>query len=153
MSENEEQLNELEFAMQAGRDGKLSLATVFQVLLRSPIWVLLNKEVEEGDKPDDVQALLVKDQEGKPLIAMFSNPEHAESVKEKNPDYPHPRQVPAAGILDNIAPQVGVVINPGKQVSLQIHAEGVVELKNHLGQGFLKNIPVETGDSGSSAGH
>lgn len=153
MSEKEEQVNELEFAIKSGREGNLSLATVFQVLLRSSVWVLLNKEVEEGDKPEDIQALLVKDENGKPLIAMFSQAEHAEWVKEKNPDYPHPRQVPAAGLIDSIAPHVGIVINPGLPVSVQIHAGGVVECKNKLGHGFLKNIPVEAGDSGSSAGH
>jgi hypothetical protein len=132
MSEQEERKNELEFLLQAGRDGNVSLGTVFQALLRSPIWVLLNKEVQEGDNPEDIRALMVKDKEGGPMMVMFTEEEHTAEIRERNPEYKFPRQVPAAGILDSIAANVGIVINPGMSYGLQITADGVVQLKNRL---------------------
>lgn len=153
MAEEDAVLNEIEYLIHAGKEGNITVTTLFQVLLRAPIWLLLNKDVESNVDTNDIQALVLQAEEDEPLIALFTKAEHAKRVIDKNPAYSHPQLIPAARILDNLDSQVGLVINPGMDLSIQIYAQGVVELKKQLGHGFLKNIPVDTEGSEPDSGN
>jgi hypothetical protein len=143
MSEKENTPSELEFLLQAGRDGQVTLSTVFQVLLRSEVWVLLNREPKPDLAAEEVKPLMTKTEDNKPSMVLFSNEETAVAAVGKYPDFQHPQKVPGAGLIDSLSSQVALLINPGLSYGLSITSEGVVELRNRLGPGFLKNIPVK----------
>ena len=143
MSEENKVPSELEFLLQAGRDGDVTLSTVFQVLLRSEVWVLLNREPKSEFSTEEVRPLMTKTEDGEPSMVFFVEKTDAVAASAKFPDFQHPQKVPAAGVIDSLSSEVSLLINPGSSYGLSITSEGVVELRNKLGQGFLKNVPVK----------
>ncbi len=142
--------NELEFLIESGRDKKVSLATIFQTLLRANVYVLLNKEIREGEDPGNVQGLMIQDKDGQRMMVMFTDRDRGDWLAEKNPEFAHPNRMPARIILDDMSEDLGLAINPGHPLGLQITAEGVVGLKRELGRGWLRNIPeAPAGEQGA----
>lgn len=146
MSDNDESMTELDFVLQAGRDGDVTLSTVFQVLLRTDIWVLLNREPKPELSTDEVRPLMTKTAEGNPALVMFTQKSLSVPNSEQFSEFQHPQQVPAARVIDGLSSRVALLINPGLDYGVSITAEGVVELRNKLGHGFLRNIPVQQAD-------
>jgi len=151
MAENEKAANEaqddfeikteLEFLIQAGRDNKVSLGTIFQCLLRSPVYMVLNREVKPGDPLNDVQGLMVQDDDGSQMLTVFTGEERTRQFQGKHPGYEHPTRFPAPILLDNMHDKMGLIINPGLSVGMQVTAEGVNTLKREFGKGWLQHIP------------
>ncbi|MDQ2068744.1 SseB family protein [Natronospira bacteriovora] len=160
MAENENAANEqdfeikseLEFLLQAGREGKISLATLFQALLRSHVYMVLDSQVNEGDNLGSVQSLMVENDQGEQLLTIFTGRERCESFVGKHPGYDHPTQFPAPLLIDNMRDDMGLVINPGLAVGIQITAEGMRGLRRDFGPPVLKNIPapMEGGQGGNA---
>ncbi|MEA5445456.1 SseB family protein [Gammaproteobacteria bacterium AB-CW1] len=146
--EDFEARNELEFLIQAGRDGKVSLGTIFQCLLRSPLYMVMNQPVQPGDRLNDVQGLMVTDKEGGQLLTVFTAEERTEDFCRKQEGFEHPTRFPAPILLDNMRDDMGLVINPGLTVGIQVTAKGVRSLKREFGQGWLQNIPAPEADEG-----
>lgn len=142
--------NELEFLIQAGRDGKVSLGTIFQCLLRSPVHMVLNRPVDDPSQPGDVQGLMVQNEDGSQMLTVFTGESRTEHFRGQQPGYDHAARFPATMLLDNMLDSMGLVINPGLSVGMQITADGVRNLKRELGQGWLRHIPPAE-DGGESA--
>lgn len=143
MSDGDKRASELDFLLQAGQEGRVTLSTVFQVLLRSEVWVLLNKDPEKAEPTDTVQPLIIEGEDGHPALVMFTDRAAAESAAERFPDYKYPQLAPAAAVIDGLSPRAGLFINPGSSHGLRIVPDGVVGFRNGLGHGFLQNIPVQ----------
>lgn len=145
--------NELEFLIQAGRDGNVSLGTIFQCLMRSPVYMVLNKPLKEGDPLNEVQGLMVQNEDGSQMLTVFTGEERTERFRGQQPGYDHPARFPATLLLDNMHDSMGLVINPGLSVGMQITADGVRNLKRELGKGWLRNIPApEEGEGADGSG-
>ncbi|MCP1727365.1 hypothetical protein J2T60_001330 [Natronospira proteinivora] len=133
--------NELEFLIQSGRDGMVSLRTIFQASLRANLWMVLNRKLEPGDSLSKVQSLMATNEEGEQLLTLFTGKERCEGFLGKREGYEYPTPFPAPMLLDNMGENMGLVINPGLPVGIQISAEGVKTLKREVGRGWLENIP------------
>jgi len=140
-SEDFEVRNELEFLIQSGRDGKVSLGTIFQAALRSTLWMVLNDKLEQGDPLSKVQSLMVTSEEGENLMTVFTGEDRCKHFLGHREGYEHPTPFPGPLLLDNMADDMGLVINPGLPVGVQISAEGVQSMKREVGRGWLQNIP------------
>lgn len=152
MSELDRQTKELEFILKAGRTQDVTVVTLFQVLLRSPVWVLLNREPAEDDGPGDVEPLIIQGDEGEELLLLFSDERHMEPARQKAPEYEAKRRVPAAALLDKTSSRVGVVLNPSTDYGAYIPADVLHDLKKHFGHGFLENIPTDEEAPGQAGG-
>lgn len=159
MSDNEarkddfEIQNELEFLIQAGRDGKVSIGTVFQCLLRSQVYMVLDQELKDGKVPEGVKSLMVKSEDGGQMLTVFTGEERARHFLDKQPGYKYPAAFPANLLLDSPENDMGLVINPELSVGVQLSAEVLQSLKAQLGRGWLKNIPEPPPQQDQQAGN
>jgi hypothetical protein len=145
--------NELEFLIQAGRDGKVSIGTVFQCLLRSQVYMVLDQELKDGKVPEGVKSLMVTSKDGQQMLTLFTGEERASHFLDKQPGYKYPVPFPANILLDSPSNDMGLVINPELPVGVQINAEVLQSLKAQLGRGWLKNIPETPQQQGEQAGN
>lgn len=144
--------NELEFLIQSGRDNKVSLGTIFQAALRSTLWMVTNRELKEGDPLTNVQSLMVKDEDGNSMLTVFTGTERCKHFIGHHEGYDYPTPFPGPLLLDNMNEEMGLVINPGLPVGIQITADGIRSLKREVGRGWLKHIPADSpAEQGGSA--
>ncbi|MCG8433290.1 MAG: SseB family protein [Gammaproteobacteria bacterium] len=126
--------NELEYLMLGAKNGIVSVPVVYLSLLLSPVVILCNKEWD-GRTPDpDLQALMFTDNNtGLRISVMFSDEERSERMREKYEGYSYPVTVSAAAMMQTMKDDMGFVINPGMEVSMQVEPEGVQQLIETFG--------------------
>ena len=128
MTENQtpqsEELPSLEQVLIAGKDGEAQPADVVRAFLTSTVHFLTPNEV--SDETSTVNPLTVQDQEGNPLIALFSSQEQfpAEYLEQA----PHSVDAPGVAIVQSIT-GAGVIIDPGADHGFQISAEGIERIR------------------------
>jgi hypothetical protein len=146
MAENEatpgptELKNELEFLIDCGREGKVTMATIYQALIRSSIIVLMNKEWDGRTQDPELKAMMLQDKDGNNLMVTFTDESRTAEIKARHPEFTHEKVVPVAPMLDNLDEQIGLIINPGQSVGVQITPEGLKELKEQFGYGWLPSM-------------
>lgn len=133
--------NELEYLIEGGRRDMVSIGTLYQVLVRSQVYVLCNK-AWDGKTPDpEMKTLLMKPEDGSAdLLPVFTHPSRAGLALEKYPDYPILNKTPAALALVHVGGTVGLAINPGSSFDIQITGPGIDQLKQVFGP--KPNLPV-----------
>lgn len=126
--------NELDYLIEGGRRDLVSIGTVYQVLVRSQVYVLCNK-AWDGKSPDpSLKTLLMKPEGEMPdMFPIFTDPKHAKLALEKYPDYQVLNQTPAALALTHCGGKVGLAINPGGRFDVQITPSGIDQLKQLFG--------------------
>lgn len=152
-SEKFETQNELEFLIQAGRDGKVSIGTVFQCLLRSQVYMVLDQELKDGKVPEGVKSLMVKSEDGSQMLTVFTGEERARHFLDKQPGYEYLAPFPGNLLLDSPDNTMGLVVNPELPVGVQLSAEVLQNLKAQLGRGWLRNIPEAPQQQGEQSGN
>lgn len=125
---------EIEYLLDGVAQGTVRVGTLYQALLRAPVFALFNKEWDGKEPVSDLKTLLLKDAEGAPLVPLFSSAERTLEARKENPDFDHPRQVAAEGMLKVFDPSWGLVLNPASgQKALQIAAAQLNQLRDHFG--------------------
>jgi hypothetical protein len=122
--------NELERSLMEAQAGRLPVSELMHAFLSSQVFVLLDKEPSSnGTWDDSVSPMVLNNATGSPLLAVFTSPERSS---------PWPIQLPqfAFGLLTNfqwllrgIAPNIGIVVNPGLSVGMEIPSTGVQQLR------------------------
>lgn len=111
--------NPLEFALVQARDGRLPIPEFLRLLLASKLAVPSASEVEadgRGLQP------LVFDKQGTAMMAVFSSPERAAVFADVAPYLLYGS---ARGLLQALAPDVGIVLNPTYDLGLDIPPRGI----------------------------
>ncbi len=119
--------NALETALVAAKQGELRLVEFLPVLLESDVVVPSANEVLAGGY--GLRPLLF-DRDGTPMVAIFSS---AERAKPFEAQAPHALVVKARTFLAGLAPQAGVVLNPGWDQGLDLGPEGIREILRDFG--------------------
>ncbi len=109
----------LESAIRAANAGTLSSAEVVRTLATGKIAVPSKAEVR--DTLDDLRAVVL-DKEGKSYLAVFSTVERAQALRNMAG---YCVLVDALTILRALDKDLGVVVNPGTDVVMEISADGV----------------------------
>src|ERR1043166_9372170 len=122
--------NVLEQAIAAAQDGSGKVEDLTTLLVQSNIYALSKTEVAEDGS--GFTPLLMDDEEGAPLVAVFSALSRAR---------PHralaefPLQMPGRALLLRLPAGYGAVLNPGYDAQMVIPPEAVAELKAQLQAG------------------
>jgi hypothetical protein len=117
----------LESAIRAAHAGTLSSAEVVRTLATGKIAVPSKAEVR--DSLSDLRAVVL-DKEGKSFLAVFSTVERAEALRNMAA---YCVLVDALTVLQSLDADLGVVINPGTDVVMEISAEGVRRIVQQFG--------------------
>ena len=67
-----------------------------------------------------------------PLIALFSSVKRAEPHRRRRPEYRYLKTVPVASLIRAMAPGVGLVLNSGWKVGLQLPPQEIERIKSYL---------------------
>ncbi|GAA1116165.1 SseB family protein [Nesterenkonia jeotgali] len=114
----------LEQVLIEGKDGKAQAGEIIRTFLTSSVFFLSPEEV--NDETGSVNPLTLQDNEGNPLIALFSTTENIpDDYKEHAP---HAVEAPGVAIVQSIT-GAGVMIDAGQEHGFQISAEGVERIR------------------------
>ncbi len=117
----------LESAIRAAHAGTLSSAEVVRTLATGKIAVPSKAEVR--DSLSDLRAVVL-DKDGKSFLAVFSTVERAQALRNMAA---YCVLVDALTVLQSLDADLGVVINPGTDVVMEISADGVRRIVQQFG--------------------
>lgn len=121
--------NTLEGKLQAAQQGQCSAPELFEELLASQIIVLLDKPIDDDGRWDPTaRPLTLHSPNGFAVMAVFSTHEKAAPWVRQAPAHVHALYVDFAWIVRGLAPAVGLVINPGDALGLELQPETAQKL-------------------------
>jgi len=122
--------NDLEHALLQAQEGRLAVSALMKTLLASKVFVLIDKELgPSGVWDNSVSPMVLSNVAGGPVLAVFTAPERSAEWPKNYPQYKFGLLTDFRWLLKGIATGVGVAINPGSPVSLEMPAAGVEQLK------------------------
>ncbi|MDV3467540.1 SseB family protein [Stenotrophomonas sp. C3(2023)] len=125
-----EALNDLEVRLLQAQDGTLTAQAFLDGLLTESVIVLLDKPVAEDSEWDDATTPLVLTNEAEqPMFAVFTAVDRARPWAEQLEQFENALQVEFQWLVGAMAEGVGIVLNPGFDVGMEIVPEAMAQLK------------------------
>lgn len=125
--------NPLEKVLLAAQSGAVEPAALFQRMYLSQVFVLLDKQPDPDGKWDKTTSLMVlNNARGEPMMAIFTAPERSQDWPAQAPAFRHGILVDFPWVLKGMAAGVGIVVNPGCSVGVEMSADIVQKLKDGL---------------------
>lgn len=121
--------NNLERALLEAQTGRLSVGEFLNTLLSSQVFVLLDKEVAPNGWDNSASPMVLSNHSGIPVLATFTSPERSDGWPAQLPQFSFGLLTDFRWLLRGVAPGVGVVVNPGLSVGLELAPERVAELR------------------------
>lgn len=123
-------LNDLETALAALRADSAQAEGFFRALLASPVFLLLDRELGEPESPDpEALPLVLNNAQQAPVLALFTAAERAIPISLELPAYAHGAWVSMRWVLSIMRPGLGLVLNPGCLVGLELPVATVASLQ------------------------
>lgn len=123
--------NDLEQALLDARDGKVPPSRLFEALFASRVFTLLNEAPGADGTLSDNASLLVLNSEGNvPMVGLFTAQERAAGWPAQAPAYQHGLLVEFRWLLPRLADGVGIVLNPGAPVAVELPPVLVAKLRD-----------------------
>lgn len=123
-------VNPLEQTLVDAQQGRLPPSVLFAALYASQVVVLVNRDLGvDGQWTEETALLVLNSPAGTPVIAAFTAPERIADWPERSPEFRHPLRVDFRWLIDGITEEVGLVLNPGLPVGLELAPEMIVKLQ------------------------
>ena len=120
----------LDVALADGQSGKLNAAACVDVLFSSRVFVLLK------DPPSDrgqFDPCVLFNAARNPVLAVFSSTQRMDAWRKIDPSHQYSLLTEFSWLLRGVQPGLGVVVNPGSSVGLELTAERIADLKRARG--------------------
>lgn len=125
-----EPLNALELRLVQAQDGTLDAAAFLDGFLADQVFVLLDKPVgADAEWDDTITPLVLTSEAHEPMFAVFSAVERASPWRAQLPRFENALQVDVRWLLGAMADGVGIVLNPGFDIGMEMIPDAVVQLK------------------------
>ncbi len=126
-------LNALESVLLAVRAGDAPAADFLGALSSAQVLVLLDKDPgPEGNWEASALPLVLNSSQGGPVVAIFTAPERAIAMTSQFPAFCHGLQIDCSWMLQRISAGVGLVVNPGTLMGMEIPPSVVAQLQAGL---------------------
>ncbi len=123
-------LNDLELRLMQAQDGTLAAPAFLDSLLADQVFVLLDKAVDaDAEWDDSITPLVLTSEANEPMFAIFSAVERAAPWSEQLPQFENALQVDMRWLLTAMSDGVGIVLNPGFDVGMEMIPDAVAQLK------------------------
>lgn len=123
-------LNRLEEVLLAAQRGEVQPSTLFDTLYAGKVFIMIDRPLDAGGQPDaEAQLLMLNSPDGRPVIAMFTAPERATGWPDKAPTFRHGLVVDFRWLVGGIPDGVGLVLNPGVEVGVEMSPSVVQKLR------------------------
>ncbi|HEX5314175.1 MAG TPA: SseB family protein [Gammaproteobacteria bacterium] len=159
MSEDEQVINkpppmfdpnaELEYLLAGAKTGKVSIVTVYQALLRAPVYALFDREMTPENLDPAGKALIFETSDMGNLMVLFTAPELSEKLGSDAGEFTHPAQLSGEYLVNVLSENTGVILNPGHDYGMKLAAKGLQQLKRDFGS---HGGPQQTGAGGGAQG-
>jgi hypothetical protein len=120
----------LERALVQAQARTMSVDDFFGHLLTSQVAVLLDKEVPESGWDNSISPLVLASPRGGNVLAAFTGVDRATPMSQRSNSHKYALLVDFRWVLKGVSPGVGIVVNPGWTVGVEIEPVRVAELKN-----------------------
>jgi hypothetical protein len=113
--------NDLEQTLLAARDGTVPASRLFEALFAARVFTLMNEAPgADGDFSEKASMLVLNSEGNVPMVGLFTAPERAEGWPAQAPAYCHGLLVEFRWLLPRLADGVGIVLNPGAPVAVEL---------------------------------
>ncbi|WP_070160243.1 SseB family protein [Nesterenkonia sp. PF2B19] len=119
-----EQLPDLRDTLIAGKDGEAQPSEIIRAFLTSTVYFLSSEEVTP--ETASVNPLTLQDNEGNPLIALFSGTDVVPAEYAEHA--PHAVDAPGVAVVQSLS-GAGIIIDAGQEHGFQISSEGVDRIR------------------------
>ena len=128
-------MNSLERALLQAQNGELATDDFLAVLLESKVFMLIDKDIgPSGVWDNSAEPMVLFNAQHAPVLAIFTAPERSSEWAMHSPKYKFGLLTDFRWLLKGVAPNVGVVVNPGSSAGLEIAPSRVVELRTQSGR-------------------
>lgn len=143
MSDERQQVNEapplfdpnaeLDYLLVGAREGKVSIITVYQALLRAPLYAMFDRPMDPENLDPAGSALVFETSDMGKLMVVFTAPEYSEKVGDDLGEFAHPSQLSGQYVVSVLAEDTGIILNPGHDFGMKLSAAGLKRLKGDFG--------------------
>lgn len=124
---------ELEYLLAGAKGGKVSIITVYQALLRAPLYAMFDRAMDPSDLDSAASALVFETSDMGKLMVLFTQPEHSDLIKADLGEFSHPGQISGEYLVNSLAPDTGIILNPGHDYGMKLSPNGLARLKSDFG--------------------
>lgn len=125
--------NSVERALLEAQQGRVAPTAFFDELLKSQVFVLLDREIgPEGGWDPSINLCILTNASGLPVAAVFTAPDRSAPWHERLPQFQFGLLVSFTWLLRGLGPGVGVVVNPGLTVGVELSPEAIANLRQQV---------------------
>ncbi|MCZ8250983.1 MAG: SseB family protein [Hylemonella sp.] len=129
-----EPLNDLERALVAALQNQMPVPAFVQTLLRSRVYLLTEKPIPAGEAwHPGATPMVLADARKTPYLAIFTAPERSTAWAQRQTSYGCGLSTDFSGVLQGMASDLGIVINPGLPAGFELQPATVAQLKAQAG--------------------
>ncbi|MGH8274540.1 MAG: SseB family protein [Gammaproteobacteria bacterium] len=148
---------EMEYLLAGAKEGKVSVISIYQALLRAPLYAMFDREMTPDDLDPQGNALVFETNDMGKLMVLFTAPELSEKIKADLGEFGYPGQLAGEYVVNVLAEDTGFILNPGHEYGMKLSADGLKRLKNDFGvrggpQGGESGMPPATGPTSGPPG-
>lgn len=125
-------VNRLERALYKTQFERGDAKRFFEVLYESDVIVLVTEDVLDTSEPEDLRPLAIPDEQGGRRIATFTSPQRASRLAKLYPKYRYGLLTDFAWVVHHITAGLGIVMNPGWAMGMNIPSYGVLKMKEEV---------------------
>lgn len=140
---------EMEYLLAGAKAGKVSIISVYQAFLRAPLYAMFDRDMQPDDLDPQGNALLLETDDMGKLMVLFTAPELSARIEDDLGEFAYPGQLSGEYIVDVLAEDTGIILNPGHDYGMKLTADGLKQLKGDFG---TKGGPQGAAGSQSPAG-
>lgn len=123
-------LNEFEQALLAARRGERAVGDLPDLLLSVDVVILLDNDPGPGDLLTGIaRPLVLNNPQGHPVLAVFTAPERSIPMALQFPQFGFALPVSFRELLKVVRPGVGLVMNPGTALGIEMPAASVERMR------------------------
>jgi hypothetical protein len=123
-------INPLEVSLLQAQLGSGPASDFFDELLGSQVFVLLDKDLgPDGQWDPSINLCVLTNAAGKPVLAAFTAAERSAQWYQHLPQFQYGLLVSFVWLMQGLGPDVGVVINPGHAVGVELAPEAIARFK------------------------
>ncbi len=130
MNQPFEPLNDLERALVAALQNQVPVATFVQTLRASKVYILVERETgPDGVWNSSTAPMVLANSAKTPFAAVFTAPERSEAWARRQTTFRFGLTTDFGDLLQGMAPDLGIVVNPGLHAGFEMQPATVAQLK------------------------
>ena len=126
--------NPVETMLLEAQEGRATPSMLFAALYPSQVYVLVDQDPgPAGQWTDETTLLILLNQAETPVMAMFTSPARLAGWPEMSGKFRYALRVDFSWLLNGIMEGVGIVLNPGAAVGVELSPELVAKFQKSVG--------------------